>query len=199
MLQRSALMVKRGGRILTIGRPRLVRTGPAPTFWTLCVRMWTRLVPALSASTLPSQVMACRISSPRSPRLHMSRSPNDHLHVQGIGSHLRTIPHQLIGGAGQGRRSRRGEEDWACGAAEFAALSRHVSAGAAGARGDQPWQMAMCSQCSHRAVVRLLRISDKLRCDIPPGLSGIKNGAPISHKWTEADVAFCCDAPIWER
>jgi hypothetical protein len=34
-------------------------------------------------------------------------------------------------------------------------------------------------------VVSLLRISDKLRCDFPPGLSGIKNGAPISHKWAK--------------
>jgi hypothetical protein len=125
MRQRSPLMVKRGGCILTIGReasrgcqtgernaedrscdagrrwvrarryvrrfcgtgqcqgycriralgrpgharPRLVRARPAPTFWTLCARMRTRLVPALSASTLPSQVMACRISSPRFLRL----------------------------------------------------------------------------------------------------------------------------------
>jgi hypothetical protein len=37
-------------------------------------------------------------------------------------------------------------------------------------------------------VVSLLRISDKLRCDFPPGLSGIKNGAPIFHKWAEAGV-----------
>jgi hypothetical protein len=59
-------------RIRALGRPdhadpRLVRARPAPTFWTLCARMRTRLVPALSPSTLPSQVMACRISSPRFP------------------------------------------------------------------------------------------------------------------------------------
>jgi hypothetical protein len=35
---------------------------------------------------------------------------------------------------------------------------------------------------SHPAVVRPFRISDKLRCDVPPGLSGIQNGAPLSHE-----------------
>jgi hypothetical protein len=34
-------------------------------------------------------------------------------------------------------------------------------------------------------VVSLLRISDKLSCDFPLGLSGIKTGAPISHKWAK--------------
>jgi hypothetical protein len=34
-------------------------------------------------------------------------------------------------------------------------------------------------------IVSLHRIYDKLRYDFPPGLSGIKNGAPISYKWAK--------------
>jgi hypothetical protein len=37
-------------------------------------------------------------------------SPNDHLPVQGIGPHFRTIPHQLVVGAGQGSRPCGGQE-----------------------------------------------------------------------------------------
>jgi hypothetical protein len=38
-------------------------------------------------------------------------------------------------------------------------------------------------------VVSLVRISDKLRCNFPPGLSGIKNGAPISQIIVTAGLA----------
>ena len=41
---------------------------------------------------------------------------------------------------------------------------------------------------SHQLLSDPFEISNKLRCDFPPGLSGIKNGAPISHKWAEAGV-----------
>jgi len=34
-------------------------------------------------------------------------------------------------------------------------------------------------------IVSLRRIYDKLRYDFPPGLSGIKNGPPISYKWAK--------------
>jgi hypothetical protein len=56
-------------RIRALGRssrasPRLVRTWPAPKFWTLRSWMRTWVVPALPTGTLPPQVIACGISGP---------------------------------------------------------------------------------------------------------------------------------------
>src|SRR5262249_49132899 len=63
---------------------------------------------------------------------------HDHLHVQSLGSGLRAIPHQPVGGPRQGGGLRRGEEGRAGGAAQHAARARHVSAGAAGGRPAPP-------------------------------------------------------------
>src|SRR5262249_56738474 len=59
---------------------------------------------------------------------------HDHLHVQSLGSGLRAIPHQPVGGPRQGGGLRRGEEGRAGGAAQHAARAPHVSPGAAGGR-----------------------------------------------------------------
>ena len=62
---------------------------------------------------------------------------HDDLHVQDFRAHFRAIPHQHVRGARQGGRALRGEEDRAGNAPQHAALSRHVSAGAAAARGNR--------------------------------------------------------------
>jgi hypothetical protein len=98
-------------RSSTLGRPRhsspwLMRTRPPPTFWTLCARMRTRLVPALSAGTLPAKVTVCRISSPWLPPSHIPkestpmtisipegpRSPGRRIHPSRRPSHQRRMP-----------------------------------------------------------------------------------------------------------
>src|SRR5262249_56662236 len=61
---------------------------------------------------------------------------HDHLHVQSLGSGVRAISHQPVGRPRQGGGLRRGKEGRAGGAAQHAARARHVSAGAAGWRGD---------------------------------------------------------------
>src|SRR6266481_9628552 len=68
----------------------------------------------LCCDPLPSSAGGQRslISRPRFPR-HLcpeGLKSNDHLPVQGIGPHFRTIPHQLVGGVGQGCRPCRDKE-----------------------------------------------------------------------------------------
>ena len=86
------------------------------------------------------------------PRSRRKQGVHDRIDVQDFRADLRAISHRAVGRARQSRRALRGQKDRAVGAAQCAAVSRHVSACAPGARGDRSRRQCHRAPCRSRAA-----------------------------------------------